>query len=331
MKKKDQAKPIISVIVPVYKVEQYLETCIRSILRQTYQDFELILVDDGSPDHCGEICDEFAKMDSRIKVIHQVNGGVSLARNVGMENAEGEWLCFVDADDILLPRYLEYFSRYWDGQDELLLQGRLKLIKGKLCERFAFRFTNTQSSLKEAVSDCSCIGYCTPWGKLFRTEIIRNNKIVFPIGIAYGEDSVFFFRYLSHVDKIRTIGSYRYIYRVGREAAATEIPHDPFMYLIHLELVHRALSELSMKAGKRVDFLSCSIEDRVMTMLVFSHVLEYRYSNFKHLVNAIKKSNAVNLYSIAPKKLKLRFFFFLLKHVHPAVVFLCTRIMWRNA
>lgn len=91
-----------SVIVPVYKVEDYLERCIKSILQQTYKDFELILVDDGSPDNCGIMCDEFAKKDDRIIVIHQENAGLSAARNAGLAIARGKYILFVDSDDWIL-------------------------------------------------------------------------------------------------------------------------------------------------------------------------------------------------------------------------------------
>ena len=101
----------ISVIVPVYKVEPYLRRCVDSILAQTYRDFELILVDDGSPDNCGKICDEYAKQDSRVVVIHQSNGGLSAARNAGIvwmeRNSSSEWVSFVDSDDTLYSDYFE--------------------------------------------------------------------------------------------------------------------------------------------------------------------------------------------------------------------------------
>lgn len=99
--------PKISVIVPVYKVEAYLEYCVQSILNQTYQDFELILIDDGSPDSCPALCDEFAKKHKKISVIHKTNGGLSDARNVGMKAAKGEYITFVDSDDYIHPLYLE--------------------------------------------------------------------------------------------------------------------------------------------------------------------------------------------------------------------------------
>ncbi len=103
--------PLISVIVPVYKVEPYLSRCIDSILSQTFTDFELILIDDGSPDNCGRICDEYAKQDARVFVIHQENGGLSSARNAGIdwafESSNSQWLTFIDSDDWIHPHYLE--------------------------------------------------------------------------------------------------------------------------------------------------------------------------------------------------------------------------------
>ena len=99
--------PLISVIVPIYNVEQYLEKCINSILNQTYRHLEIILVDDGSPDDCGGICDQYSVMDQRVKVIHKQNGGLSDARNAGLEIACGEFIAFVDSDDAILPEMIE--------------------------------------------------------------------------------------------------------------------------------------------------------------------------------------------------------------------------------
>lgn len=111
---------MISVIVPVYKVEPYLRRCVDSILAQTYTDFELILVDDGSPDSCGAICDEYAGKDSRVRVIHQENGGLSAARNAGIDLARGEYLTFVDSDDWVHSEYLAYLYRAIQDKNVLL-------------------------------------------------------------------------------------------------------------------------------------------------------------------------------------------------------------------
>lgn len=105
------AQPEISVIVPVYKVERFLPACIDSLLAQTFADFELILVDDGSPDGCPVLCDAAAEKDNRVRVLHKANGGVSTARNAGLDMARGKWIAFVDSDDSVQPDYLERCTR----------------------------------------------------------------------------------------------------------------------------------------------------------------------------------------------------------------------------
>ena len=102
---------MVSVIIPIYNVENFVEKCIESILFQTIQNLEIILVDDGSSDGSGDICDVYAKKDARIKVIHKKNGGVSSARNMGISNATGEYICFVDGDDFVADDYIEYLLR----------------------------------------------------------------------------------------------------------------------------------------------------------------------------------------------------------------------------
>ena len=111
--------PQISVIVPVYNVEKYLTQCIESILSQTYQEFELLLIDDGSEDNSGSICDHYSNIDSRVHVFHKENGGVSSARNMGIEHAKGEWVCFVDSDDWIDKDTFEYITGLWKGADFL--------------------------------------------------------------------------------------------------------------------------------------------------------------------------------------------------------------------
>lgn len=107
--------PTISVIVPVYNTEKYLRRCIDSVLAQTYADFELLLIDDGSKDKSGEICDEYAQKDARVRVFHKENGGVSSARNLGLDNARGEWVAFVDSDDYIEENYLKSFEGNLDA------------------------------------------------------------------------------------------------------------------------------------------------------------------------------------------------------------------------
>ena len=114
--------PKISVIVPVYNAEQYLPHCIDSILAQTFTDFELLLIDDGSKDNSSKICDEYEEKDKRVKVFHKKNGGVSSARNLGLDKAHGEWICFCDSDDCLKSNYLSTFCCLMP-RGEMLSQG----------------------------------------------------------------------------------------------------------------------------------------------------------------------------------------------------------------
>ena len=125
----------ISVIIPVYNVQDYLEECVNSILAQTYTNLEIILVDDGSKDNSGQLCDAFSKRDSRVKVIHKENGGVSTARNAGIESATGEYIAFVDADDYIAPdmysrlmNLLKYFGADFCFSNRTMNQGE-PLIK----------------------------------------------------------------------------------------------------------------------------------------------------------------------------------------------------------
>ena len=141
--------PEISIIVPVYNVEKYLQRCVDSILAQTFSDFELLLVDDGSPDNCGEICDWYATQDDRVHVIHQKNGGLSAARNAGIDwafsNSDSQWLNFIDSDDWVHPQYLEVLKNAVDkdGTD-------LSITKLHRTDHYEKMFPQEYSSWTEA-------------------------------------------------------------------------------------------------------------------------------------------------------------------------------------
>lgn len=139
----------ISVIVPVYRVEQYLPQCVDSILAQTLSDIEVILVDDGSPDRCPAICDEYAARDSRVRVIHQENGGLSAARNAGIERANGEYLCFIDSDDWISP---EYCKRLWEAVNSTgadMAACRMARFSGEVREQGQVSFEPVEATVME--------------------------------------------------------------------------------------------------------------------------------------------------------------------------------------
>ena len=127
--------PELTVVIPVYKVEKYLPDCVDSVLAQTFRDLEVILVDDGSPDRCGQLCDEYAARDSRVRVIHQENRGLSRARNAGLDASNGEYICFIDSDDMISPLYCERLVSMLRGTDCLFsVCGVLRFKDGTIPE-----------------------------------------------------------------------------------------------------------------------------------------------------------------------------------------------------
>lgn len=195
--------PSVSVIVPVYNAEQYLPHCIDSILSQSFADFELILVDDGSPDNCGKICDEYEKKDSRVRVFHQVNGGASSARNVGIENAHGKFLCFIDADDTVAPHFLNELVLDIELEDniDLVIQGSRKFFSNGSTQDFVPK--SKISCLSEDDELFYSINrFLGPVSKLFRCNIIEQYHLLFDTNLVVAEDYDFLLRYLNRVNKI---------------------------------------------------------------------------------------------------------------------------------
>lgn len=202
---------MISVIVPVYKAEKVIARCIESVIAQDYQEWELILVNDGSPDRSGEICDEYAAKDKRIRVVHQENAGASASRNHGIDVARGDYISFVDADDYLTPLYLLDFSQ------------------NPLCDFEIQGFTHTYSQ-SDSVSQCpsetgqfsiremfslSSLWYLIkgPCCKLLHRSILEDYNIRFPKEFSYGEDEIFVLEYLSHCQNnvyVHAVSNYFY-------------------------------------------------------------------------------------------------------------------------
>lgn len=174
---------LVSVIVPVYKVEQYLNRCVSSIIKQSYANLEIILVDDGSPDKCPQLCDEWALQDSRVKVLHKKNGGLSDARNAGLKKASGNYICFVDSDDYVSTKFVETLY-------ELIHLYNTDMSAVSLKEVFSMEQENIISScvesivfegegaLKELFSNNTFANYA--WNKMYKRELFDN--IEFPVG-----------------------------------------------------------------------------------------------------------------------------------------------------
>ena len=213
----------VSIIVPVYKVERYLPRCIESILKQTYTNFELILVDDGTPDRSGIICDRYAEKDSRIRVVHKENGGVSSARNAGIDVAKGEWLTFIDSDDWVANDYLEVLLNPLGTYDCDMTIGALEwkhifVSSSAHEERYINVEENTSQEILSAINRTEFYG---PWLKLFKAEIIKKNNLRFIVGIALAEDAMFVNSYLKNCNKFYLTGKPIYFYNELNASSVT--------------------------------------------------------------------------------------------------------------
>lgn len=215
--------PYFSVIIPIYNVEKYLEQCVESVLTQTFENIEVILVDDGSPDNCPAICDEFARRDTRVQVIHKPNGGLSDARNHGIQAARGEYLLFLDSDDYwgdpeALEKIHSQIQLYQETADVVMFQAQLIYPDGTILRdqgRFADHFNDMtkEESLVYMVENGLLIG--SACSKVIRRSFLLENDLLFKVGIK-SEDVHWIFRVANAMPKYQYTDQYFYMYRKGR-------------------------------------------------------------------------------------------------------------------
>ncbi len=248
--------PLLSIIIPVYKVEPYIHKCIDSILAQSFTNFELILVDDGSPDNCGAICDEYARNDNRIVVIHQKNGGVSRARNAGLDIAKGKYITFFDSDDEI-------------GTDTTYTQNMEILLHNEKIDILQFPYYMSAGSQQEKLIKVPpkliesekniLISWCkdgdmffVAWNKIYKSTIL--NKVRFPVDCIF-EDIIFLLTIINHSQYlfISDKGSYKYYTREHSLLCSPSTPkkiHDyisAFLQVYLKTIVYKELNNLSIK------------------------------------------------------------------------------------
>ena len=200
-------KALVSIIVPVYKAEKYIHLCIDSLLAQTYKNIEVVLVDDGSPDNCGAICDEYAAKDSRVKVFHQQNRGVSAARNTGLAHINGEWITFVDADDKVTEDYIERLM----SKDGDWIIGGYKDTKGNCCHINEDCYIGNDRLIQFSQEHLHNLYTNNIAGKLYRSSIISKNSLRFDTNVRFSEDFLFNLNFLSHCNSVALIWEDNYI------------------------------------------------------------------------------------------------------------------------
>lgn len=257
----------VSVVVPMYNVELYLRECVDSILNQTLEDIEVILVDDGSPDNCGEIASEYAEKDSRVKVIHQKNAGLGPARNTGIANASGEYIGFVDADDWVLPKMFErLYEEAKKNNADIVVGGHREYLQGKEHDYYHHPLEGRTYNKKNEIEDIRVLLYgrnlddndiepfpMRVWTSIYRLSMIRDACLKFENVMS--EDTLFNLDAYNKADVITFINSADYCYRMGNHSSITRSFSNTTLnkYSEFLtKLYEKSLSEKKRECSERV-------------------------------------------------------------------------------
>ncbi len=235
---------LISIIVPVYNAEEFLNACISSIINQTYKNFELILIDDGSSDKSGDICDHWYKEDKRVKVVHQMNQGVAAARNKGLDLAKGEYVCFVDNDDFIKEDHLETFIKTMESTDSDIVI--CDIVSSKLGDAYIDLSKEIQMNADECMQwlinpiSKEYVVMVVLWNKLYKRELFSEHR--FEKGIHH-EDEFMINRMLKTIKKATFIPCQNYVYR-NNETSLTGEKNKNKLY--HLEFVEAYKERINM-------------------------------------------------------------------------------------
>ena len=217
--------PKVSVIIPVYNAEKYIERCIISVINQSFKDWELILVDDGSKDHSATIIGNYMQKDARIFCFHKDNGGASSARNYGIEAATSDWLAFVDADDYLNTDYLQSLIQVQSKYNaDLICGGHIKITpQGEICKKREYHeMYFEKKSFNEMLKKRLLTLQKAPWAKLYQKSIIDKHSIRFIQGAITGEDEIFMYTYFLHCNSVAFSTSTGYNYNIIDNSLTTQ-------------------------------------------------------------------------------------------------------------
>lgn len=260
----------ISIIIPVYKVEDYLKECLDSIVKQTYQNLEIILVDDGSPDKCGEICDMYAEKDSRIKVLHKKNAGVARARNDGIELATGAYISFIDSDDWIAENAYEIMHQSLKAQDaDCVVGGCLTVLDkdGELVPKYTKRRAVGCISAQEAMKGVLLNGSAV-WNRLFKREVFR--EIRFPLD-RINDDEVVALHAYAECKKIVFLDTDTYFYRIRQNSITTSK-----FSIRNMDYYYNSIENLAFVKNKCPELVPCAEFKFIKAML-------YCYVNLKKM------------------------------------------------
>lgn len=290
---------LISIIIPVYKVEKYLEKCIESVLKQTYTNLQIILVDDGSPDNCGKICDEYAKKDSRIEVIHKINGGLSDARNVGINRANGRYIGFVDSDDYIKEDMYEKLINLIKEYDaDISICNLYDVIDGKEYVRNKDNGIHEYSRidiLKEVLLDKNIQSYA--WNKLYEKELF--DEIKYPIGKKYEDIGTIFYLF-EKCNKIVVTSEPEYYYLKRADSLVNNVTESTILDYTEIIIQRYLYIKQNIKELRKYNnyYLAKTLitaHNDIENLENISEGMQQRYKKLYELVLEIIKSNSKDI------------------------------------
>ena len=304
--------PLISIIIPVYNSEKTLNRCVNSILNQTFMDWELLLVDDGSTDKSGKICDQYALKDFRIQVFHKKNGGVSSARNTGLDYAIGSWITFVDSDDFIDATFLDTLIRLQSS--DLCISG-IQFINNETILLPPEEYIKIEN-VAELDNLLNKLYFTAPWGKVYKNEIIQKNNIRFNINLKIGEDTDFVLKYLLYINDIRLISKPLYHFFNDEKGKITKYTLTADEFITHTISIKTNLTALCRKLNYTFPITN-SVLMKYYSHLFYVHLMSIpSYTTFKKEAWKYKVSH-VDYY---PKSSRNAFVMKLIK-IFPSAVF----------
>ena len=342
----------VSVIIPVYNVEKFLDECVKSVCNQVLKDIEVLLIDDGSTDSSGVVCNKWRQRDERVKVICQPNQGVSAARNRGIEEAKGEWIAFIDSDDWIEPDYLQVLYEnavkknadisicgfYFEYPDETVTRGHFEkdmVFSGKeeVCQIQIQILAKNMSAIKNNSGDR--IG--APWCKLYNANYIKRNQLEFIPNLRRSQDVVFNLYALEHAETIVYKNIPLYHYRINEESVCSKFSKQI------LENVNNYLREMQhfiMKYHRGDEVFAAAFNTKICTSVykcMFQYFFDERYpGSYAEMKRELKAYLSQKIFTHALRNVKYqnldkteKVFVFCLKHGMIATLFLLVKMRQR--
>lgn len=266
--------PLISIIVPIYNSEKTIMRCIESIISQSYKNFEILLIDDGSTDNSFKICTSYSQKDKRIKSFHKKNEGVSSSRNYGLNIAQGEYITFIDSDDYVLEHYLEHLL---SKDSDLVICGFKDMPNPNGNETYLDEgiYNNKTIIGKFLSKEINSMLFKSVWCKLFKSEIIYSNKLTFNTNLFLGEDSIFVLQYLCFCTSISTIPNVDYMYYIPTSIKKYTLNHENYRFSITIKVKYYNILEHKFNIQNKYYI---ETELYLLTGRLFMNELQKRYS-----------------------------------------------------